>query len=160
MQTDNLISLTHVLAASVALASGAVVLIAPKGTRFHKRAGCVFALSLLMTNGTAALLYKLTGTVNFLHMFILVSMFSFLYGMGAIWRGRSARQVARHMRGMTGAAMGVWAAGVAELTVRVLPDIASPQAIIWTAAGTGGAFFFLIGFLIYRFSQNLDRFSV
>ncbi len=155
MQTDNLISLAHVLAASVALASGAVVLIAPKGTRFHKRVGCVFALSLLLTNGTAALMYNLTGTVNFLHVFILVSMGSLLYGMAAIRR----RQVATHLRGMTGAALGVWAAGVAELTVRVLPGIASPQAIIWTAAGTGVAFFFLIGFLIHRFSQNLDRLS-
>lgn len=155
MQTDNLIALSHVLAASVALASGAVVLIARKGTLLHKRVGYVFAFTLLLTNGTAALLYNLTGTVNFLHVFILVSMCSLLYGMGSIWR----RQVDRHVRGMTGAALGVWAAGFAELTVRVLPGFASPQTIIWAAVGTGVVFFFLIGFLIHRFSQTLDRLS-
>ncbi|MFZ4476752.1 MAG: hypothetical protein ACOYPR_16250 [Saprospiraceae bacterium] len=155
MQTDNLIALSHILTASVALVSGAAVLIAPKGTLFHKRTGYVFALSLLLTNGTAALLYNLTGTVNFLHVFIVVSMCSLLYGMGAIWR----RQFARHVQGMTGAALGVWAAGIAELTVRVLPGFAAPQTIIWTAVGTGVVCFFLIGFLIHRFLSKLDSLS-
>jgi uncharacterized membrane protein len=159
MQTDSLISILHLLTALVALASGAIVLLAAKGTLFHKRAGYVFAGSLLLVNATAAGMYNLTGTFNFLHVFVLVSLFSLGYGMAAAIRRKSANWLSRHVRGMTGAALGVWAAGFAELAVRVLPGVLGPKQIIGVAIGIGVVFFFLIGFLIDRFLKNTAGYS-
>ncbi|MEZ4930887.1 MAG: DUF2306 domain-containing protein [Saprospiraceae bacterium] len=159
MQTDNLIPLIHIITSIVALISGAVVLLAAKGTEFHKRAGYVFAVVLLLVNITAAGMYNLTGTINFLHMFVLISLFSLFFGIWPALRRKSKNWLSRHVQGMTGAALGVWAAGFAELTVLVLQGLLGPKQIIGVAIGVGVVFFFLIGFLIGRFLNNLDSYS-
>lgn len=154
MQTDHLFSMLHLCAALVALATGAVVLLAPKGTPSHKRTGYVFATALLLTNLSAACLYKLTGTFNFLHAFVVISLFSLAYGLWPVLRRQSGNWYPQHVRGMVGAALGVWAAGFTELIVRVLPGIITPQQIIGFAIGVGAGFFFLIGFAIHRFMKQ------
>jgi uncharacterized membrane protein len=153
MDTTSLFSILHLATAVAALATGAVVLLAAKGTSFHKTTGYAFALSLLLTNLSAACLYNLTGAFNFLHVFIIISLFSLAYGLWPAVRRRSPGWYSQHVRGMTGAALGVWAAGFTELTIRVLPGIISPQQIIWFAIGMGVVFFFLIGFAIHQFSK-------
>lgn len=159
MQTDNLISWIHILSSIVALATGAMVLLAAKGTVFHKRAGYVFAIGLLLVNASAMCMYNLTGTFNFLHVFVLISLLSLFYGMWPVLRRKSENWLSRHVRGMTGAVLGVWAAGFTELTVRLLPSLLAPKQIIGVAIGVGVVFFFLIGFLINRFLTNLERYS-
>lgn len=154
MVTASLFSMLHLATAVVALATGAVVLLASKGTSFHKRTGYVFAVSMLLTNLSAACLYNLTGTFNFLHVFIVISLFSLAYGLWPVMRRTSADWYHQHVKGMTGAALGVWAAGFAELTIRVLPGVISPQQIIWFAIGIGVVFFFLIGFANYYFIKQ------
>lgn len=153
-----MISLFHLISAVVALLSGAIVLAAPKGTHFHKRMGYVFALSLVLVNLTAAFIFNLTGKPNFLHGFIFLSLISLSYGMWAAVRRTGDQWLSLHVRGMNGAALGVWAAGFAELVVRVAPRHLSAQQIIWMAIGIGCLFFFLIGFLNHYFSKRLHRY--
>ncbi|NJO93730.1 MAG: DUF2306 domain-containing protein [Hydrococcus sp. RM1_1_31] len=117
-----IISLIHIIAAVFALATAALVLWLPKGTRLHKRIGYIFVVALLLLNGSAAFIYNLTGSVNFLHIFIVVSLCSMLSGMYAAIRRSSDQWLVRHITGMNGAAIGVWAAGLAEFTVRRQPD--------------------------------------
>ncbi len=157
METGNIISLLHISSALLALLLAAVVLIAPKGTRFHKRMGYVFAVTLLLVNGSAALMYNLTGRFNLLHVFVMISLVSLIYGMIPAIRRKPANWLRRHISGMTGAALGVWAAGLAELTIRVLPGFLNPTQIMGIAAGIGVVFFFLIGFLIGRFMKALPE---
>ncbi len=159
MHTNNLISIIHLLTAIMALVTGAIVLLDAKGTVFHKRAGYVFAGCLLLVNVTAAGMYNLTGTFNFLHVFVLISLASLIYGILPAIRRKSGNWLSRHVRGMTGAALGVWAAGFAELAVRVLPGVVGPQHIIWLAIGVGIVFFFLIGFSIGHFLKKMERYS-
>lgn len=155
---ENLISLLHLIAAIIALLTGAIVLAAPKGTRFHKRTGYVFAVALLGVNLTAAFMYNLTGNVNMLHGFTLISMVALGYGLWPAMRRKSGNWLARHVRGMNGAALGVWAAGFAELTIRILPDLLQPSQIIWIAIGIGVIFFFVIGFLNYYYEKQLGHY--
>lgn len=154
MQLDNLISTAHLSTAIISLATGAVVLLAKKGTRLHKRMGYAFAIALFMTNLTAAGLYNLTGSFNFLHVFIVISMLSLAYGLWPVIRRKSGNWYSQHVRGMTGASLGVWAAGLAELFIRVMPGMFSPKQIIWFAIGIGVLFFFLIGFANYHFMKK------
>ena len=157
METGNTISLLHVGSALLALLLALVVLIAPKGTRLHKRMGYAFAITLLLVNGSAVLMYNLTGRFNFLHVFAMISLASLIYGMIPAIRRKPANWLRRHISGMTGAALGVWAAGLAELTIRVLPGFLNPSQIIGIAIGIGVVFFFLIGFLIGRFIKALPE---
>lgn len=157
MEGNHLISNAHLLTACLALATGALVLLLPKGTGIHRRIGYLFSLSLLGVNGSAALLYNLTGTFNFLHVFVLISMGSLLYGMVPAIRRRPGNWLRHHISGMTGAALGVWAAGFAELTIRVLPGVLSPTHITGIAIGAGVLFFFLIGFTIRRFASQVPQ---
>ena len=153
---ETIISSLHLCAALVALLTGALVLALPKGTLTHKRTGYVFAAALVMVNITAALMYNLTGTFNFLHVFAIISMGSLVYGMLPAIRRRSPNWLRRHISGMTGAALGAWAAGFAELTLRIPPMVLSPGYIIGIAIGIGLVFFFLIGYLISRFARLQD----
>jgi uncharacterized membrane protein len=157
MEIENIISQLHVGSALLALLLAAVVLIAPKGTRCHKRLGYAFAGTLLIVNVSAGFMYNLTGRFNLLHVFVMISMGSLLYGMIPAIRRKPANWLRRHITGMTGAALGVWGAGLAELTIRVLPGFLNPSQIIGIAAGIGVVFFFLIGFLIGRFMKALPE---
>lgn len=159
MDTTNATSMLHFCTALLALLLAAVVLMAPKGTRFHKRLGYVFAITLLIVNISAGFMYNLTGGFNVLHVFVMISMGSLLYGMIPAIRRKPENWLRRHISGMTGAALGVWAAGLAELTIRVLPGFLSPSQVIGVATGTGVVFFFLIGFVIGRFMKKIPDFS-
>lgn len=157
METGYIISQFHIGSALLALVLALVVLIAPKGTRFHKLMGYVFAIALLLVNGSAIFMYNLTGRFNLLHVFAVISLGSLIYGMIPAILRKQAHWLRRHISGMTGAALGVWGAGLAELTIRVLPGFLNPSQIIGIAAGIGVVFFFLIGFLIGRFMKTLPE---
>lgn len=147
-----IIALLHVAAAILALTTSALVLGRPKGTRLHRRVGYLFFAAMVAVNATAALLYNLTGQVNLLHGFIVLSLLSLLKGMLAVWR-RQPGWFQQHRQGMIAAAIGVWAAGAAELTIRVLPQVFGPRQIIAIAVGIGVLAFFLIGWLNYRYAR-------
>lgn len=154
MLSTSFISYLHVITAIVALFTAATVLFAPKGTRFHQRMGYVFAVSLLLVNITAAFMYNLTGKVNFLHVFIILSFLSLSSGMWAAMRRKSKNWLTRHIAGMNGAALGVWAAGFAELTVRVLPYFLSKAQVIGVAISFGILAFFTIWLLNQRYIKQ------
>lgn len=154
MLSTSFISYSHLITAIVALFTAATVLFAPKGTRFHKRMGYVFAVSLLLVNITAAFMYNLTGTVNFLHVFIILSFLSLSSGMWAAIRRKSKNWLTRHIAGMNAAALGVWAAGFAELTVRVLPFYLTQNQIITVAIAIGVLAFFVIWLLNQRYMKQ------
>ena len=159
MENTSFVSQLHLFTAIAALFTGALVLVLPKGTRLHKRIGYVFALALVLLNVSAAFMYNLTGSFNFLHVFIIISMASLIYGMVPAIRRKSSTWLRHHISGMTGAALGVWAAGFAEFTVRVLPGVLSPSYIIGVAIGIGVVFFFLIGYLIIGFDGLQEKYN-
>ncbi len=154
MLSTALTSYLHLITAIIALFTAAIVLFAPKGTRIHKRMGYVFAVSLLLVNVTAAFMYNLTETVNFLHVFIILSFFSLSSGMWAAIRRKSPNWLTRHITGMNSAALGVWAAGFAELTVRVLPAFLTQAQVIGVAIGFGVLAFFAIWLLNQRYMKQ------
>ena len=157
MTMNDIISSTHLISAILALATGGLVLVLKKGTSLHKSLGYLFAITLMVVNISAAFMYNLTGHFNFLHVFMLISFASLLNGLIPAIRRKSKNWYKRHVSGMTAAALGVWAAGFAELTIRLLPKLFSPTMIILIAVGMGILFFFVIGFTIKRTMQNIPE---
>ncbi|WP_440480513.1 hypothetical protein [Robiginitalea marina] len=102
-------------------------------------------------------MFNLTGRFNFLHVFVWISLGSLMYGIVPAIRRKPAHWLRMHISGMTGAALGVWAAGFAELTIRLLPWFLTASQIIVAAIGTGVLFFFIIGFLVRRFQKSIAQ---
>jgi uncharacterized membrane protein len=110
----------HFLAALVALLSGSVILLRPKGGLFHRRCGYVYAASMLLVNATAFLIYRLFGGFGPFHFAALVSLFSLVQGLLPAWR-RPSGWLLRHYYHMSWSVLGLYAAFIAETGVRLVP---------------------------------------
>ena len=114
------IGAAHVAMGSVALVSGAVVLMLPKGTARHRRVGRIYAAAILAINGTALSMYDLTGRPNVFHVIALVNLATLAMGLLALRRWRRTHEpgdLVTHQRRMAMSYVGVWMAFVTELLV-------------------------------------------
>jgi uncharacterized membrane protein len=131
----------HVVCALVALASGAVVLRRRKGTRWHRRTGWVYDGSMLLLNGTALMIYRLTGSFGMFHVGAIFSLATVGMGVAAAVRRRPAGGwLERHYWWMTYSYVGLLAAAVAEVATRT-PGFRFWWAVIVASAlvlGVGG----------------------
>ena len=114
----------HIALALAALAAGAAVGLAAKGTTRHLRLGRTYAFLMLGVNGTAFMLFGLFGRFGPFH----VAAFLSLLTVAAGWipaRSRSSRRwVERHAYFMSGSYVGLLAAAAAETLGRI-PDTPS-----------------------------------
>jgi len=120
------IGAAHVAMGSVALVSGAVVLMLPKGTARHRRIGSVYAAAIFTINGTALSMYDLTGRPNVFHVIALVNLATLAMGLLALRRWRRTRQhgdLVIHQRRMAMNYVGLWMAFVTELLVNPLMGV-------------------------------------
>lgn len=132
--------LIHVVAAVVALGSGAAVLGGRKGTRRHQRLGHLYLWSLVVVNGTSFLLTDLFGGFGPFHALALVSLATLCAGMvPALVRRPRATWLGTHARFMAWSYAGLAAAAAAEAAVRLprVPFVAG--AVISSAAVVGVA---------------------
>ncbi|MGZ8376988.1 MAG: DUF2306 domain-containing protein [Gemmatirosa sp.] len=116
-----LLGQVHVVAAVLALASGALVLRRPKGTAPHRALGWVYVGAMLLTNLTALGIYRLFGRFGPFHAAALASLVTTLLGIAATrLRTRRSNWVTHHYFWMTYSYVGLVAAAVAETTTRTL----------------------------------------
>ncbi|MCK5901543.1 MAG: DUF2306 domain-containing protein [Cocleimonas sp.] len=78
--------LVHLIAASIALLLGAVILMLPKGTLWHKRLGRVWAVALLVT-AMGSFWIQTSGQFSPIHLLSVVSLISLFIALYAIKRG-------------------------------------------------------------------------
>jgi len=112
----------HVVFSIIGLITGGYILLARKGTGKHKKIGYVFSIALLIVNISALFIYDFNdGKISVFHFLIPVSLFFMIYGMyPMIIKSRKKNKLVRHIIGMNGAAIGLWAAGATEYFVREL----------------------------------------
>lgn len=112
----------HVLSATLALGAGSVVLLSRKGTRFHRKTGYVYAISMVCVNASAFLIYRLFGSFGPFHIAALVSLGTLMAGMIPVIRRKpDGRWLALHQEFMSWSVVGLYAAFVAETGVRFFP---------------------------------------
>jgi uncharacterized membrane protein len=110
----------HLAAALAALAAGAWVLLRPKGTAAHRRAGWAYVASMLLLNATALLIYRLTRTFGPFHVAALVSLATLVAGVVPARRRQPAGAwLERHYFFMAYSYLGLAAAAFAETVTRV-----------------------------------------
>jgi uncharacterized membrane protein len=144
----------HIAAALVALAAGGWNLLRTKGTATHRRAGWVYAASLLTLNVTALLIYRLTGTFGPFHVAALISLATLAAGLlPAVRRRPVDRWLERHYYFMSYSYLGLVAAAVAETATRlpVLQQLAGgPTPVFWIAVIVASVAVFVIGVPLIR----------
>lgn len=126
MGSISAIGTAHVVMGSVALVSGAFVLISPKGTPQHRRLGGIYGAAILAINGTALSMYDLTGRPNVFHIIALLNLATLTLGMLAMRRWRRTREITdllTHQRRMTMNYVGLWIAFVTELLVNPMMGV-------------------------------------
>ncbi|WP_376988954.1 DUF2306 domain-containing protein [Bosea sp. R86505] len=114
----------HVAAALLALASGAVVALIPKGTRPHRRLGWIF-VSAMMLVALSSLLIARSGHFSAIHLLTLLTLISLPYAVVSRRRGN----IAAHRSAMTGLLLGlVIAGGFTLLPGRLMHAVTFGQA--------------------------------
>jgi uncharacterized membrane protein len=108
----------HFFAACASLALGLAVLMLRKGTRVHRALGLTYVFAMLSVNGSALMLYHLTGHFEVFHGLALVSLFGVIRGVSAaIFKWKD--WLLSHYRAMSFSYVGLLAAAAAEAMVRI-----------------------------------------
>jgi uncharacterized membrane protein len=110
--------IAHVTFALAAMSSGAFVLLRRKGTLSHKRLGYLYAFSMVGLNVTALMIYRLFHRPGPFHVLALVSLGTLIAGLLPALR-RRAGWIERHYRMMAWSYVGLCAAFLAEIAVRL-----------------------------------------
>lgn len=132
--------LIHLISALVALITGTIILLNTKGTRFHRKTGYGYIVSMLILNGTAFGLYRLFGRFGPFHVAALVSLITLLLGiLPLINRQSSSKWLFRHLTWMYYSVIGLYAAFASEIIVRIpgLPFTAMVITASVTVTGIG-----------------------
>ena len=116
----------HFVLALLALASGGLIFLATKGTRFHRIAGYTYVLSMGLTNVSALLIYDLTKSFNLFHAFALYSLLLLAGAFWGVWRfvrTLEPRHIAMHANMMAWSWFGLVMAAIAETVTRLFDDL-------------------------------------
>ncbi len=118
---QSLLGWIHVALAGAALAAGAAVALAAKGTTRHLWLGRTYGSLMLGVNGTAFMLFGLFGRFGPFHVAALLSLLTVVAGWIPARSRSSRRWIERHAYFMSGSYVGLLAAAAAE-TLSRLPD--------------------------------------
>lgn len=114
------IGILHLASAAVALLSGTIVIATKKGTQLHKRLGYLYFYSMLYMNGSALLIYRLTGQFNGFHMGAIISFITILIGIGTLYfRGTKPSSINLHLATMYWSLVGLYSAFFSETLTRL-----------------------------------------
>jgi uncharacterized membrane protein len=142
------VSVTHLLAALLAMITGTYVLFAPKGTSAHRFIGRMYVVSMVLLLVTAFRIYYLFGRFGIIHWGAVGSVVTLLVGVGAIGlRAHLSSWLQWHYIGMGASVTGLYAAFVVESTYRLF----SPVYFWWITLGTATIVFVIGGVLLYRY---------
>ncbi len=152
--------LIHFIFATAGLILGAYLLIVKKGTNSHKLLGKIFGVSLIIVNISALFIYDFNdGKIGPFHYLIPVSLFFLLYGwIPMIFKKRTKNTIKKHIIGMIGASLGLWAAGATEYYMReMVTEGMSKNAQILNSFLISLPFAILITVLITVHIKKQDR---
>jgi uncharacterized membrane protein len=128
MNLEHIISngtgLVHLIASTLALISGTMVLFAAKGTKLHKQVGYGYAASMVIMLITSFMMYNLFGKFGIFHWLAVVSTITLAAGMLPMILKRPASYISFHYNFMYWSVFGLYGAFSAEILTRI------PKAIV------------------------------
>ena len=139
----------HLSFAAFGLVAGSVQLLRRKGDRIHRALGYAYVYGMIVSNTTALMLYRFTGTFNVFHAGAIVNFACIIAAMIPVLRTpRAPDWPAKHYRWMAGSYIGLVAAASTEFSVRVLP--LGSRGAVWLVAGVATAVVSAVGSIMIR----------
>ena len=109
----------HTFLAVLALISGGYVVFKTKGTSIHKKVGYIYVSSMVFMNITALFTHVLFQFGPF-HLLAIFSLLTVLFGISVpLFFRHKTNWLQWHYSGMSWSYVGLWAAFVAEVVVRL-----------------------------------------
>ena len=139
--------LLHAGFASLVLQLGPIILLRPKGGRWHRAVGRLFAGAVLASNLSSFFIYELTGRPSFIHALTVINLASLGH---ALWAARR-RRISDHLTSMTYC----YAGFVAAVLVRL--DHWLPLPWPYGFAAIVAATFLATAMLLHRFGPASDH---
>ena len=133
----DIIGWTHTIFAIIALITGSLILINPKGSLFHIRTGTIYVISMIIVCASAFLIYRVHKTFGILHFFAIISTATLIMGMIPMYIRSFKQPIVSHLSWMYWSVIGLYCAFAAELFTR-LP-------IILNIKNNYGVFYLLVG---------------
>ncbi|WP_224999273.1 DUF2306 domain-containing protein [Cesiribacter sp. SM1] len=146
----NYIGIVHTFFALLAMLSGGWVLLQSKGGKRHRQIGYVYVGAMLLMLLTAFGIYRLYGGFGIFHFFAVISFLTLAGGMYPALK-RPHNWLGLHYRLMSWSVAGLYAAFVAEVATRLLP-----QQYFGLVVGIGSALVLGISaYLIYGSRKHI-----
>jgi uncharacterized membrane protein len=154
---ENIVSsptgLIHLIVSVIALITGIFVLTTTKGTKRHKQVGYVYAISMILLNLTAFMIYKLYGKFGIFHWFAIISCLTLCAGLYPVLTKRSKNYLLTHFNFMYWSVVGLYCAFMAEIFSRlpkyVLTEKGEPMLIFYKFIGIAIAIVMFIAILFF-----------
>jgi uncharacterized membrane protein len=119
LTSHTIFGLTHFVTATIGLMLGLGILFLQPGSKTHKLAGYIFIPVLLIVNISALFVHEMGMTFGPFHYLIPFSLFYLFLGVKPfLFKTVGEARLKTHIKGMVGAALGLWAAFFAELVAR------------------------------------------
>ena len=113
--------ITHITFGFASLVLGVGIFSSAKGTDLHRVLGALYVLSMFGLNLTALLIYHIFGRFGVFHVLALINLGLVLAGFGTVLLKRPReRWLRNHYYFMGWSYVGLWAATMTEITVRVV----------------------------------------
>jgi len=154
---ENIVSSTtgliHLIFSIVALVTGLGILVTTKGTKNHKLIGYVYAVSMIILNLTAFMIYTLYGKFGMFHWFAVISCLTLFAGLYPVLTKRNKNYLLTHFSFMYWSAVGLYCAFMAEIFSRlpkiVLTDTGQPSIGFYKGVGIGIGIVMTIAILFF-----------
>jgi uncharacterized membrane protein len=145
----------HLAFAAFGLVAGAVQFTRRKGDRVHRALGYAYVYGMVISNATALMMYRFTGTFNAFHAGAIVNFVCLIAAMIPVLRTpRAPDWMTQHYRWMSSSYIGLAAAAATEFSVRVLP--LGSRGAVWLTAGVAVLVVSVIGSVLIRRNRPAD----
>lgn len=145
----------HLVSAILALISGTTVLALHKGTTLHRKIGYVYAISMIIVNVTAFMIYRLFGGFGIFHIAAVISLATIVGGMVPILLRKPDSWLSLHLSCMYWSVMGLYAAFVSEIFTRV------PETPFFGMVGIAtGVIMFLAAAYFYNAKPRWEKITI
>ena len=127
----------HMALATFCIVVGSIQLLRPKGGSGHRARGYAFVYAMLVTDGTALLLYRFTGQFNVLHVGAIANLICVVMAIVPMLRNpRPKNWRYHHYYWIAWSYVGLMSAGATQLVERLGPPTTHGQAWALTLAAT------------------------
>jgi uncharacterized membrane protein len=155
LTSQTAIGLIHFITAIIGLILGLGILFLRPGSKSHKIAGYFFIPILLTVNISALYIHEMGMAFGPFHFLIPFSLYYLFLGVKPfLSKNTSSIKIKTHIKGMVGAALGLWAAFFAELVARtpIISKLLLPigKNIFWIGTIEGFAFVLIFIFIIQK----------